>query len=240
MESRHLDTLLFDFGGTLDAPGVHWLTRFQRLYPQAGLTILPEQIKEAFYWADAQILHHPGITTLTYLPMLQAHVALQLRYLEVPIQPYQERLAQGFWRAAAQALATSRRVLNALRQRYTLGVISNFYGNVATLCQESGLAALCGVIIDSAKVGISKPDARIFALALERLGRSPETAVYVGDSFERDMVPAKTAGLQTIWLQGQEARPCPEPSMVDATLTTLEALPALLAIETRQEGSRRS
>jgi putative hydrolase of the HAD superfamily len=223
------DTLLFDFGGTLDAPGIHWLTRFERLYPQAELAISLERIKEAFYWADREILAHPEITTLTFLPLMQEHVALQLRYLDLPLQPYQERLAQGFWQAAAASLAASARVLAALRTHYTLGVISNFYGNVEVLCQESGVAALCAVIIDSAQVGVSKPDPRIFGLALDQLGRTPASAVYIGDSFERDMVAAKAAGLQTIWLRGKEPRPCPDPSTIDATITSLEELPALLA-----------
>jgi putative hydrolase of the HAD superfamily len=223
-----LDTLLFDFGGTLDAPGVHWLTRFQALYRDAGVAVPPERVHAAFYWADAQILLHTALSTLTFLPLLQAHVALQLRYLGLPSQPYQQWLAEGFWRLAVTSLQASVQVLTVLRSKYTLGIISNFYGNVATLCQECGLAPLCTVIIDSAQVGISKPDPRIFALALQRLGRTPQTAAYVGDSFERDMVPAKAAGLQTIWLQGQEQRPCPDPSQVDLTIATLEELPGVL------------
>ena len=69
--------MLFDFGGTLDAPGVHWLTRFHRLYLQIGLEVAPERIKEAFYWADAQLLAHPEITTLPLLPLMLEHAALQ-------------------------------------------------------------------------------------------------------------------------------------------------------------------
>jgi len=238
MDFAGVDTLLFDFGGTLDAPGVHWLTRFHRLYPQVGLAVAPERIKDAFYWADAQLMTHPEITTLTFLPLMLEHAALQLRYLDLPAQPYQRRLAEGFWRAAMTSLQASVRVLTVLRQRYALGVISNFYGNVATLCQECGLADLCAVIIDSAQVGVSKPEQRIFTLALEQLGRAPHTAAYVGDSFERDVIGAKTAGLHTIWLRGLEPRPCPDPSMVNATITTLEELPTVLAWLARPEGSR--
>ena len=62
MDLQRIDTVLFDFGGTLDAPGVHWLTRFHSLYPQVGLDVAPERIKEAFYWADAQLMAHPEIT----------------------------------------------------------------------------------------------------------------------------------------------------------------------------------
>lgn len=240
LNPNRLDTLLFDFGGTLDAPGVHWLTRFQALYQDVGVAVTPERVTEAFYWADAQLfLAHSARTTLTFLPLMQEHVALQLRYLYLPTQPYQQRLAEGFWRAAATSLRASVRVLTALHGRYTLGVISNFYGNVATLCQECGLAPLCEVIIDSAQVGISKPDPRIFALALERLGRAPHTAAYVGDSFERDMVAAKAAGLQTIWLRGREEKPCPDPSRVDVTITALEELPGLLGLAPTHEAWQR-
>ena len=133
-----LDTLLFDFGGTLDAPGVHWLTRFQSLYRDVGAAVPPERVHAAFYWADTQILRHPALATLTFLPLLQAHVALQLRYLGLPCQPYQQPLAEGFWRLAGASLQASVQVLTMLQSKYTLGIISNFYGNVAILCQECG------------------------------------------------------------------------------------------------------
>ena len=238
MDLQSIDTLLFDFGGTLDAPGVHWLTRFHRLYPQMGLDVVPERIKEAFYWADTQLMAHPEITTLQLLPLMLEHAAYQLRYLGLPAQPYQQRLAEGFCHTARRALQASVGVLTALRQRYTLGVISNFYGNVVTLCQECGLAALCDVIIDSAQVGVSKPEQRIFTLALEQLGRAPHTVAYIGDSFERDVLGARAAGLRTIWLRGLEPRVCPDPSMVDATITTLEELAAVLAVTATPRGQR--
>jgi putative hydrolase of the HAD superfamily len=238
MDVQSIDTVLFDFGGTLDAPGVHWLTRFHRLYPQVGLAIAPERITEAFYWADAQLLAHPEITTLQLLPLMLEHAALQLRYLGLPAHSYQQQLAAGFCDAARRSLQVSVGVLSTLRPRLTLGVISNFYGNVTTLCQECGLAALCDVIIDSAQVGVSKPEQRIFTLALERLGRSPQTAAYVGDSFERDVLGARAAGLRTIWLRGLEPRTCPDPSVVDVIITTLEELPAVLAVTVRPRGQR--
>jgi len=181
---------------------------------------------------------HPEITTLQLLPLMLEHAALQLRYLGLPAHPYQQQLAAGFCDAARRSLQVSVDVLTALRQRFTLGVISNFYGNVTTLCQECGLAALCDVIIDSAQVGVSKPAQRIFTLALEQLGRTPQTAAYVGDSFERDVLGARAAGLRTIWLRGLEPRTCPDPSVVDAIITTLEELPAVLAVTVRLRGQR--
>jgi len=126
MAFQSLDTVLFDFGGTLDAPGIHWLTRFYQLYPQLGLDVALEHIKNAFYWADEQILAHPEIRTLRLLPLMLEHAALQLRYLGLPAQPYQQQLAEGFCQAASRALQVSVAVLTVLRRRYTLGIISNF------------------------------------------------------------------------------------------------------------------
>jgi FMN phosphatase YigB (HAD superfamily) len=51
----------------------------------------------------------------------------------------------------------------------------------------------------------------------------------VGDSFERDVRPAKKAGMKTAWLQGTEPRECPEPGLVDLHLRKLADLPAALA-----------
>ena len=53
-------------------------------------------------------------------------------------------------------------------------------------------------VIDSHFVGIEKPDPRIFALALERLGVAPERALYVGDIRSVDAAGARAAGMQFV------------------------------------------
>src|SRR5262245_4168397 len=178
MDVQSIDTVLFDFGGTLDAPGVHWLTRFHRLYPQVGLKVGPEHIKEAFYWADAQLMAHPEITTLQFLPMMLEHASLHLRYLGLLAHPYQQQLAPGFCDAATRTLQARVGGLTALRQRFTLCSISNFYGDVAALCQEWGVASLFDGSNDSAQVAVSILDQRIFTMALEQLACAPHTATY--------------------------------------------------------------
>ena len=49
-------------------------------------------------------------------------------------------------------------------------------------------------MIDSALVGVEKPDPAIFRAALEALGVAPEEALYVGDLYEVDVVGARAAG----------------------------------------------
>ena len=55
-------------------------------------------------------------------------------------------------------------------------------------------------MIDSQLVGVEKPDPRIFAIALERLGLAPADGLYVGDIYEVDVIGARRAGLDVILL----------------------------------------
>ena len=114
--------------------------------------------------------------------------------------------------SASASLAQSRQVLASLRPHVSLGVVSNFTGSLEHVCREAGLLPLVGVVVDSARVGVAKPDPEIFRLAARRLALAPAECVVVGDSFDRDVVPAKAAGMQAIWLLGPQPRPCPDAS----------------------------
>jgi HAD superfamily hydrolase (TIGR01549 family) len=86
-----------------------------------------------------------------------------------------------------------------LRSRgYRLGVISNSDGSVPEAMAKFGLAHFFECILDSALVGVEKPDPRIFEIALQQLGLQPEQCVYVGDNYDRDVVGARNVGLMPI------------------------------------------
>jgi putative hydrolase of the HAD superfamily len=91
-------------------------------------------------------------------------------------------------------------------------VISNSNGSVASILESVGLARYLDFVIDSGKVGVEKPDPRIFRLAAERAGVAPEDAVYIGDLYSVDVVGARAAGLDAILLDPGAcwgARDCP-------------------------------
>ena len=46
---------------------------------------------------------------------------------------------------------------------------------------------------------MAKPDPRIFAIALERLGCAAADAVMIGDSWPADIEGARAAGVRAIW-----------------------------------------
>jgi putative hydrolase of the HAD superfamily len=222
--------VLLDFGGTLDGDGLHWLDRFQAIYAGCeGLAVSPLEIKNAFYEADRRLLADSAIGTCGFREMMRRHAMWQLRGLGLDDAGLAERLAEEFTGPAEEALRQNRPVLQRLRDEgYRLGVVSNFYGNVAALCEEAGLATLLDVIIDSAVIGLCKPDPGIFAAALSRLEVAAGEAVMVGDSFERDMRPARMLGIHTLWLAPGREVECPDPTLVDGVIRSLADLPERL------------
>jgi len=219
-----LRALCFDYGGTLDGPGSHWLPRFARLYAEQGLELPFERLRDAFDHATRGGYADARVARMDLHGLAVFHVGRQLERLGVDEPGLAARVVERFVDEARAALADSRAVLDRLRHRFRLGVISNFYGNVERILADAGLAAWMSVIVDSNRVGVSKPDPRIFSLALEGLGCAPHEAMYVGDSFEKDVVAAHAAGWRTAWVVGRQAPPCPNTAIVDVTVRTLTDL----------------
>jgi HAD superfamily hydrolase (TIGR01509 family) len=81
-----------------------------------------------------------------------------------------------------------------------VAVISNSNGTARALLGSLGLGRHLDFVIDSFEVGVEKPDARIFALALERARVEPHEAIYVGDLYSVDVCGARGAGMDGILL----------------------------------------
>ncbi len=131
-------------------------------------------------------------------------------------------------------------VLDELRHRYRLAAVTN--GPCDLQCEKisrSGLQSYFPVRVISREVGVRKPDPRIFAIALERLGVDAADAVFVGDSPKHDIAGASAVGMKTVWLRRDGAagtKPVAQgggmeaaEAGADATIHTLNQLPAALA-----------
>lgn len=102
----------------------------------------------------------------------------------------------------------ARVVLEALAGRFRLGVVSDGLPDVQYRKLETlGVRHLFEVIVLSGELNIWKPDARIFAQAVGALGCSPAACLYVGDSYERDVVGARNAGLRACWFNPGRLEP---------------------------------
>ena len=92
-------------------------------------------------------------------------------------------------------------VLNTLRQKYKLGVITN--GDSYSQNQKlttTNIRKYFDVILVSGDIGIHKPDKRIFLQAVEQLGLKPEEVAFIGDTFSTDILGAYNAGLKPVWI----------------------------------------
>jgi putative hydrolase of the HAD superfamily len=88
-----------------------------------------------------------------------------------------------------------------------VAVLSNSEGGLADLFEEIGLAPLFVSIVDSGRVGIEKPDPRIFAHTLAQVGGDAAHAVHIGDSWSADVVGALGAGWRAIYYPSRAAEP---------------------------------
>lgn len=102
------------------------------------------------------------------------------------------------WSAVVKGSAESLARLRAAGLR--LGVVSNSDGRVEQALQAAGLREYFDVVMDSALIGVEKPDPRIFQAALNALGVTPEEALYVGDLYEVDILGAEAAGITAVLL----------------------------------------
>ena len=87
--------------------------------------------------------------------------------------------------------------LDAMRaQGVKVAIISNSEGMLDRLFTDLGVLRHFDLVVDSGKVGIEKPDPRIFRIALDRFGVTPERALHLGDVFATDVLGARAAGIR--------------------------------------------
>lgn len=203
--SLPIKTVLFDFGGTLDADGTAWKERFYAHYQAVGLEMAPAIFASAFYAAD-----NPLVGTLARDADLTKTVRRLTDNLEAEIARRDSgvvkdpdrvlQVAALFLAEASAAFARNRPLLETLGARYQLGIVSNFYGNLEAVCHGADLSPLFAVIVDSYRVGAQKPDPAIFRAALDPLRATPETTLLVGDSLSRDRTGARRMGMRFVWI----------------------------------------
>ncbi len=113
---------------------------------------------------------------------------------------WSEQPRRNLWRRPVDGMIELVRDLRAAG--IAVAVISNSEGRLAELFEELGWGDEFAAVIDSGRVGIDKPDPRIFALALEVVGCGPvgaDAVVHVGDSRVADVDGARAVGWRAIW-----------------------------------------
>ncbi len=242
-----LRALLFDFGGTLDGTA-HWLDRFLVHYRACGIEIDRDQLDPAFHLATASAYRATEkISKMGLRERIDFLLRIQMDHLSClgpehlgqrfqqmgpsGVAELRNRIGAAFADESLRGMKRSREVMIALKPRFRLGVVSNFYGNLDRVLAEGGILELMDVTVDSSSIGIFKPDPRIFAPALAALAASskPEEVAMVGDSPDKDCAPARRAGMKAIWLRNPPDR-VPPRELGDFADLKINALDQLLKL----------
>ena len=111
-----------------------------------------------------------------------------------------------------QLLPGTRSVLERIRQKYRIAVISNADGKIENVLSRCGIADCFESITDSGIVGFEKPRAEIFEAALRTMNVRADQSLYVGDVYSVDYIGATNAGMPAILFDVAGAyRDRPEP-----------------------------
>jgi len=90
--------------------------------------------------------------------------------------------------------------IKKLNSRYRLGILSNTTSWTAFDHNKLGLGKYLEISVLSCKIGLAKPDVKIFKYVQKLMGLEPHNLLYVGDSIEYDIEPALKANWKAILL----------------------------------------
>ncbi len=208
---KDIKGIIFDYGGTIDSRGVHWSEVIWDGYKASGIKIDKEKFRDAYVYAERELARNPHITPDdNFYDLLLKKMKIELAWLagegyidEASVDTLAPDIAAYCYNAARECVEEAKPVLDRLAGRYPMVLVSNFYGNVETVLSDFGLLHYFRRIIESAVVGVRKPDPRIFGLGVEALGLRPEEVLVVGDSYKKDIMPAESIGCKVAWLKGK-------------------------------------
>ena len=204
--------IIFDYGGTIDSRGVHWSEVIWDGYQASAVPVSKEEFRQSYVMAERElakvrhILPHHNFYDLLLIKMrieLGDLVAREVLPADFALEENAVAIARYCYDAARGSIEEARPTLEALYARYPMVLVSNFYGNVESVLSDFDGRKYFKTIVESAVVGVRKPDPKIFALGVEALGLNADEVLVIGDSYKKDIVPAESLGCKVLWLKGK-------------------------------------
>ena len=205
--------VIFDYGGTIDTNGRHWAEVLWSKYEELHVPVDKAVFREAYVHGERTLARRPLVKPEdNFHDVLRVKTRVQMDWLvengklssqEAEVGNYAARIADACYAYVQKVLTSTRPVVQALSERYKLVLVSNFYGNIQTVLKDFALDGFFPRIVESSVVGVRKPDPAIYRLGVEAMGFPAERVLVVGDSFSKDMVPAKQVGCKAAWLKGE-------------------------------------
>jgi putative hydrolase of the HAD superfamily len=229
--------ILLDYGGTIDTNGNHWGEVLWNAYAANNVPVSKQAFRDAYVFGEYSLATNPLIKPHhDFLAVLEIKIGKQFEYLIehafLPAADYRDlikKIAADCNEVAVATISETSQVLDYLYAKYPLVLVSNFYGNIQSVLQNFGIKNYFKDIVESAVVGVRKPNAAIFSLGVQSLHFNPGECVVIGDSYSKDIAPGKLAGCYTIWLKGEGWGDDPaDISKADATIANFKELKNIL------------
>jgi putative hydrolase of the HAD superfamily len=191
--------VISDFGGVLTSPLVPAFARFQE---HAG--VAPDALGRAIALATERAgganplfeLECGRITETAFLHALEVPLA-EIAGREVSLHEFTER-----WWSELHRNDEMLALMAELRSEgYAMALLTNNVREWEPRWRSMfAVDELFSVVVDSAFVGMRKPDPAIYALTLERIGVPAAQCLFV-DDFEHNCVAAREAGMTAVCFQ---------------------------------------
>ena len=209
-------------------------------YVEFQVPVDNESFREAYVHGERTLARFPLVKPdHNFHDVLRIKTDIQINYLveqgklnkqQAETEAYAVKVADACYQYVLDVLQRTRPVVKELAEHYKLVLVSNFYGNIQTILKDFGLFDFFSDIVESSVVGVRKPDPAIYRLGVEAMGLPAANVLVVGDSFSKDVVPAKTVGCKVAWLKGEGwGNETIDETLPDLILTDLpDLLPCLL------------
>lgn len=234
--------VIFDYGGTIDTNSRHWAEVLWEKYRELQVPVDKPVFREAYVHGERTLARQPLVKPEdNFYDVLRIKTRVQMDWLvENGILPrektvaenYASRIADACYAYVLEVLKRTRPVVKTLSEHYKLVLVSNFYGNIQAVLKDFGLDGFFSRIVESSVVGVRKPDPAIYRLGVEAMGLPAGQVLVVGDSFSKDVVPAKKVGCKVAWLKGEGwGNEETDDSLPDVVITDLPDLLPYLIID---------
>ena len=233
-----IKAVFFDFYNTLGVWGRSLKSRVEEIAARYGIEIDSER-----YTAARENLYSDASgsdpTTHDLLENMQQIIDSYREFLsELGVQEYLDQMTWELLQSEHSLFAASNATLyedtiptlQHLRgEGFKLAIVSNWDTPLDPLTERLGIAHYFDIIVAShdTRVRSAKPDSHIFNYTLAAIGVSAEETVHVGDTYEADVIGARRAGIQPIFIDRDGSQVSKWNRVV--TIRSLSELPELLS-----------
>jgi HAD superfamily hydrolase (TIGR01549 family) len=230
-----VDAVLFDLFDTLLVlePGEvcyeRWLLKLHESLVKSRIDVTFEdfsrayfEVRDNYYSESRQSLEEPHFKVRVAQTLKK--LGFNLDVSNPILSRATEAFAEEFMRSASIEDGTIS-VLQKLRRRHKLGLISNFSIPECgrELLNRFGLSKFFDLIVISGEINLRKPSPKIFEEALDALNVHPSKAAFIGDMLDLDIAGPKKVGMKTILIERRSMQGCSEvkPDKIIKSLTEL-------------------